>query len=458
MGAAAALATLVVAPSDAHANGRFPESNQLIFSKSDPNLVLLRVTFGLLVSHDRGKSFDWVCETSIGYSGVEDPMYAVGPSGRFIATTFQGITGTDDQACNWKMQGDKSMNEVFVDLTQNPNDPKNIIAFSSGYTTADDAGNSLFDSQLWETTDEGKTFVKLGQPLQQRLLGYTLDVTKSDPKRIYVTAVRDRGKTGAALLLTSKDHGTTWTEQQIPLLGTESSLWIAGVDPDDAEKVYIRTFNNPDAPGRLILREKDPANPDQGVFKTLFTGKAPLDGFAISADNKKVWVGSPLDGVWMASTADYKFTQKSETAVKCLAAQDDGLWACSNEAAKPLGFIAGLSTDDGATFTDKLHFCTIRGALACSEGSTTNDACHWPLQRETLGCDPDTTPGQDGGTNGADGSSGPNGGPKTTTTSTTTSSCDCQAVLPRDGWSSLGGAAASVFAAALAFFRRRRRR
>jgi hypothetical protein len=449
------MAVLLGSPSEARANGRFPESNQLIFSKSDPNLVLLRVTFGVLISHDRGRTFDWVCEASVGYSGVEDPMYAIGPSGRIIATTFQGITGTDDRACSWKFQ-DPSMNEIFVDLTQNPNDAKNVVAFSSGYRTADDAGNSLFDSQLWETKDEGKTFAKLGPPLQERLLGYTVDITKTDPKRIYVTAVRDRGKTGAALLLTSKDHGDTWTEQQIPLVGTESSIWIAGVDPDDAEKVYLRTFNNPDAPGRLILRDKDPANPDLGTLKTLFTSKAPLDGFALSPDNKKVWVGSPLDGVWMASTADYKFQQKSETAVKCLAAADDGLWSCSNEAAKPIGFIAGISTDDGATWTSKAHFCSIRGALACSAGSTTAEQCNWPIQRELLGCDPDST--GDGGTE-SDGETLPDGGRNNgAPTTTTTSSCDCQSVLPTDGWSSAGGAAASALAAVIAVLRRRRRR
>lgn len=457
VGAAVGTAVLLGSPSEARANGRFPESNQLLFDKNDPQLVILRVTFGLLVSHDRGATFDWICEQSIGYSSVEDPMYATTPSGRFVGTTFQGMVSTPDQGCNWKFVGDDTR-EIFVDLTQNPNDGKNILTFSSGYTGADDAGNSLFESQVWETKDEGKTFSKLGKPLEQRLLGYTIDVTKTDENRIYITAVRDRGKAGTALLLTSTDRGTTWNEQQVPLIGTETSIWIAAVDPTDAEKVYIRTNNNPGSPGRLILREKDPGDPTKGTLKTLFTSKAPLDGFALSADNKKIWVGSLLDGVWMASTDDYQFTQKSTTAVKCLAAADDGLWACSNEAAKPVGFIVGVSGDEGATFTPKAHFCSIRGALACSQGSTTSDLCDWRLMRETLGCDPITGTNPDGGFE-LDASSftsgGPGGGNGTTTT---TKSCDCQSVLPTDGWSSAGGVAASILAAALAVARRRRRR
>ena len=435
-------AAVLFSANEAHANGRFPESNQLIFSKTDHDLVLLRVTFGLLVSHDRGKTFDWVCEQSIGYSGVEDPMYATTPNGRFIATTFQGITGTDDQACSWKFAQGDGLTQVFVDLTQNPNDPANIVAFSSGYLRADDAGNTLFKSQLWETKDEGRSFTKLGPELDPQLLGYTLDVTKSDPNRIYLTAVRGN----AALLLTSRDHGTTWTEQQLPLVGTERSIWIAAIDPDDADKVFLRTSNNPDAPGRLILREKDPTDPEKGTFKTLFTSKAPLDGFAISPDRSKIYVGSPLDGVYMAHTSDYQFTQQTTTAVKCLAAADDGLWACSNEGQLPVGFIAGISQDDGKTFSPVAHFCSIRGPLSCAQGSTTASLCVpvWPLQRDTLGC----TDVPDAGTE--------DGGVDLVTTTRT--KCDCQTVLPSDGWSAIGGFAASIGAAALAVARRRRRR
>src|SRR5262245_14347006 len=72
---------------DAHANGRFPASNHIFFAESDPNLVLLRVTFGLIVSRDRGATWGWVCEASIGSGGAEDPVYTVTPSGRMVATT-----------------------------------------------------------------------------------------------------------------------------------------------------------------------------------------------------------------------------------------------------------------------------------------------------------------------------------------------------------------------------------
>jgi len=169
-------------------------------------------------------------------------------------------------------------------------------------------------------------------------------------------------------------------------------------------------------------------------------------------------VGSAVDGVWMASTSDYKFTKKSEMAVTCLNSQSDGLWACSNEGAKPVGFIAGLSTDDGANFEPKQHFCDIRGALSCSAESTTSRTCKWPVQRDLLGCDPNYN-GRDpdgGFVNEAGGfsSSGNDGNGATNTTKT--SGCDCQSVLGSEG--SAGGAAATIVAALAALARRRRKK
>ena len=168
-------------------------------------------------------------------------------------------------------------------------------------------------------------------------------------------------------------------------MGSERSLFIAAIDPNDADKVYIRTSSNTGTPARLLLREKATDGGTHGTTRTLFTSKAPLEGFALSADGSKVWVGSTFDGVYLASTADYQFVQKSKLQAQCLAVNADGLYACSNE---QTGFILGLSKDDGATFTPELHFCTIRGPLGCDNSSETTQQCApiWAAQQDTLGC------------------------------------------------------------------------
>ena len=440
-----ALGCAVAAP--AAANGRFPESNQISFSPTDPDLVLLRVTFGLLVSRDRGKTFHWVCEQSIGFSGVEDPMYAVTPSNTVIGTTFQGVTVTRDRACGWAYAGGELAQQVFIDLSANPKAPNDVVVFASSYDRQDEAGNIEFKSRVWETRDEGQTFTALPGVFDKKLLGYTIDLAASDPDRIYATAVRNPGTAPRGFFLTSRDHGTTWEEVEIPLVGTERSLFIAAVDPTDADRVYIRTSNTGDGPSRLLLREAtkpiadagSDAGPPAVTFREIFTATAALLGFALSPDGKKVYIGGPKDGLRVASTTDFSFEQRAAIEVQCLALQGDRLWACSSERS---GFIAGTSTDDGRTFTSAIRFCEIGGPLDCPTGSPTSTLCNeqWPAQKAVLGCSADAAqPSSDAG------------GPAATPAST--SSCGCQ-TTPAGPW----GALAAGIAAITTLLRRRKRR
>jgi len=441
----AVLAATVAGAPLARANSRFPESNQLVFSKEDPDLVLLRVTFGLLVSHDRGKTFGWVCEQSIGFSGIEDPMYTVTPSKAIVGSTFQGVTISRDNACGWSFAGGDLENQVFIDLTTNPHDAKNIVVFASSYDKQDDAGNILFSSRIWETKDEARTFQQLGQAFDPALLGYTLDLTSSDPDRIYVTAVRSPGTAPQGVLLVSKDHGQTWTEESVPLIDGERAVFIAAVDPTNSERVYLRTSNSVDKPTRLILRE---AEPDGGVptQRTLHRASGALMGFALTPDGSKVFIGGPKDGVKVASTQDYAFTQKANIETQCLAYNDGVLWACSNERS---GFIAGRSTDDGATFEPTLRFCDIGGPLtSCGPGTPTNDRCvpNWPAQKALIGCGRLDTGAGDGGLGDAGGTSHP--------PPSGSKGCDCQASPAGTSM----GAFVTIVGAALGIVRRARRR
>jgi hypothetical protein len=444
-------------PSAAHANGRFPESSAIFFAPSDPNVVLLRTTFGLISSADRGKTWDWVCEQSVGLAGVEDPMYAVTPDGTMMSSTFQGLSVSRDKACNWSFVGGALDSLVFIDLASRPSTPGDVVAFSSSYAGQDDAATIFFKSTLFETTDQGKTFNALPATISQELLGETVDVTPSDPDRIYVSAVRDPDVNTTAWLLTSTDHGKTFVEHQIPLVQTEHAAFIAAVDPINADRLYVRTSNAVDQPSRLLVSD------DAGkTFRTVFTAKGPLLGFALSNDGQKVYVGGPADGLQAASTTDFAFTKKSSVEVQCLKLADDGLWTCSSEKS---GFVVGLTKDEGATFEAKMHFCDIRGPLTCPAGTSTNVRCSlggtapdsvppWPGQRATLGCsasDVDAAVGPDGSANGADG--GTNPADPDVTGGGGGGSCSVRAPSPTPVFALLAALGASI-----ALVRRRRRR
>ena len=396
------VASLLLASSAAEANGRFPESNQLFFAPSDDQYLVLRTTFGFLISKDRGQKWSWVCEQAFPLSGSEDPMIAIAPNGNILATTFQGMSFSKTKACNWEYlrnpplanpdQNGMDRGRVFIDLAANPNDPKNVVTFASTYDRQDEDGGIYFSSQLFETTDEGATFTKLGPDLDAEFLGYTLDLTKSDPQRIYITAIRNPGGPVSAFLLTSKDHGQTYTETPIPLEDVaERGIYIAAVDPTNADHLYVRTSAGTDKPSRLIYSD------DAGQsWRLLYKGMGPLPGFALSSDGSKVFVGGPRDGIQAASTTDFQFTQKSNVEVQCLALASDGLWACSNEKS---GFIVALSKDEGVTFEKKTHFCDITGPLDCPAGTSTNTECvgRWPAQSNLLGCGGDLDGGADAG-------------------------------------------------------------
>ena len=396
MGTSALLASTSGA---AHANGRFPETSALFFAPNDPNFVLLRTTFGEVVSRDRGKTWDWICERSVGLAGVEDPMYSITPDGTLISTTFQGLSISSDRGCNFRFLGGDLKELVFIDLTSRPSTPGTVVAMASSYAGTDDAMTTLFKSSLFETKDEGKTFGVITPSFDPSLLAETVDVTESDPDRIYVTAARNPGTMVKASFLTSRDHGKTFEEANFPLLGDERAVFIAGVDPTNADRVYVRTSNATDKPSRLLVSD------DAGkTFKVILTGNGALAGFALSPDGKRVWAGGPKDGLRVASTSDFLWQKRSDIEIGCLKLASDGLWACSTEKS---GFVAGLSTDDGATFQPKLHFCDIRGPLECAEGSTTRTSCAlgdqngnpppWPAQRAVLGCGGPTLPDADAG-------------------------------------------------------------
>jgi hypothetical protein len=374
--AAIAAASILTFAGTSSANGRFPQSNHVFFSPKDPDLVIVRVTFGMIISKDRGKTWDWVCEKSVGTSGVEDPMYAIGPNGVIMGTTFQGLTVSSDNACTFAYQPQLAK-QVFIDLSARP-DPKDVVVFSSVYDTQSDAGDLLFKSQLYETLDEGANFSPVGKAIDPLVLGETVDIAPTDPLRLYVSGVKDAGTAPTGALLVSTDHGSSWSMTIIPFAAGERSIFIAAVDPTNADRVYLRTLAAADMPARVLVSD------DGGkTVRTIFTGKGTLPGFALSPDGAKIWVGGALDGVQQASTKDFAFTQKSTAPVECLAFANDGLWGCSSEKG---GFIAGISTDEGATFTAKLHFCDIRGPLACASGTTPQCDALWPAQRATLGC------------------------------------------------------------------------
>jgi photosystem II stability/assembly factor-like uncharacterized protein len=362
---AAAASIVLFAARSASANGRFPASNQIVFSPSNANLVLVRTTYGILVSHDRGASWSFLCEDSLGLppTAYEDPSLGMTASGALVAGLSMPTAGLDvsnDIGCTFNCTGGPVAHQSIVDIVVRADSAHVVLALAS---TFGDGGTT---SQVFESTDDGADWAALGAPIDPAILLSTIDVAASDPHRIYVTGTRGYGTTRTASLLVSLDDGAHWAERAIAAFdpNLESGAFIGAVDPTNADRVYVRTSGQ----SRLLVTSD--AGQSFQVAALALAGQ--MLGFAIATDGSKIYAGDKEDGLFVAARADLAFHKTSSVRVQCLATNGPELWACSDE---PSGFIAGMSSDDGADFTAKLHICSATTLIACPAGPQGSLAC-----------------------------------------------------------------------------------
>jgi photosystem II stability/assembly factor-like uncharacterized protein len=440
---------IVSCAASASANGRFPASNRIVFAPGDANLVAVRTTYGILLSHDDGDTWSFLCEDALGLppSAVQDPPLTLSGSSTLIVGTavpFAGLDVSSDTGCNWTCAGGALAGQTVVDLTVRPDVAHHVLALTSTFVfAAADAGADASDagttarslSQVFESADDGATWAPLGVALDPTVLPTSLEVASGDPGRVYVSATRGFGAARTASLFVSDDGGTTWVERPVPLDGSrgETSVYIGAVDPMDADRVYLRTDGQS---SQLFVT----ANAGQSFATALsLTGK--MLGLALSADGATVYAGSAEDGLFAGARGDATLLLRSSVHVQCLATRGDELWACSDD--QSTGFVAGSSIDDGATFVPKLHLgsvsapiaCAPSGAAACTADANAAQCTGVPFAQlcADLGCTDAGAP------------SGP---------ARTSSSCRCQAV---GGADRAPGAIAVVWVAMAACIHRRTR-
>lgn len=439
--ATAAALALLTAP-DARANGRFPAANQIVFSPTDPNLLVLRTTFGILFSHDGGVTWLWLCEDVLGISSaaVGDPVLAL-TVGSVVAGPGQmnGLFVSRDTGCNWSSAGGSLEGQLIKDLVVKPGAPDVVLALTSTYgLSAGAEGGPGYSQEVDTSPDDGMSWSALGSPLDPSASATSIELAASDTDRIYVSAIRGANETRTASLFVSTDAGGTWTERPVPIdPNTEAEIYIAAVDPMTADRVYVRTLGQP---SRLLVTS------DAGqTFQPALSLSGQMLGFALSPDGSRVYAGSIEDGLFVAGRDALAFEHASKIHVQCLATHGADLWACSDE---PSGFIAGVSNDDGATFTAKAHL-KAQPMITCTANSNAASQCGgapWEaLCAQLPGCPPDgglamASPTAEGGAVGTRGSPNARG---------------CSAVEHEEGAAAV--VAAGAFAAMAAWGRRRRR-
>ncbi len=273
----------------------------------------------------------------------------------------RGLDVSADTGCNWAYAGGALADQSVFDVVVRRDDPHTALVGISTFI-ADDGGSEAgasYDNRLFQSTDDGADWTPLGVPFDPSLLVTTFDVAPSDPSRLYAAGVNESTSPRSFWMNVSTNAGAAWSEVPLPLdPTTEQQPFVAAVDPTNADRVYVRSQGSP---SRLFVSE------DAGqTFQVAFSLVNAITGFALSPDGSTVYAGSMKDGLF-AAPAGGAFQKVSGIQVGCLAARAGELWACSDEAS---GFVLGVSTDGGGTFTPKLHFADVAGPLACGADAT----------------------------------------------------------------------------------------
>jgi MYXO-CTERM domain-containing protein len=318
---------------------------------------MVRNTFGLVFTSNGGQTWRWMCEDVLGLptTSNEDPYVVWTQNLSLVIGISLGLEVSSNAGCDWAFAGGPLQNQLIKDLDGHPSNLHDVDLITSTFgDTANVDGGQGYVQQLFQTTDDGATWTEFGTPIDPTAIVTTLDVAPTDTDRLYVSAYRGDGMQRTGSLFVSSNRGMTWTEHQTPLNpNTETAIYIGAVDPNNEDLVYLRT----EGQSRLIVTS------DGGqTFNAVKTMDDEMLGLALSPDGSKIYIGSVMDGLLVSATQTFSFTQTSTIHVQCLATQGANLWACSDEVS---GFVAGVSQDDGKTFTPKLHLLSIESPIGC---------------------------------------------------------------------------------------------
>jgi hypothetical protein len=120
LGVAAADVALVAARPGL-ANGRFPASNQIVFSATNEKIIVGRATYAILPSNDNGQTWGYLCEDVLGLLpvGYQDPEIGLTANNSIVAGLYSPTVGLDvsgDLGCNWSCVGGPLANQQIADI------------------------------------------------------------------------------------------------------------------------------------------------------------------------------------------------------------------------------------------------------------------------------------------------------------------------------------------------------
>lgn len=384
----AAVVAAVVAPGIAAANGRAPATNGIAFRPGDDQSMYVRTTFGLLVSHDDGCSFRWVCEKAIGYGGEFDPKYAIATDGTIFATTFTGLRVSRDGGCSW----------VTATAEANGADPGRIAEmWIDGIDIAPNGevwvatAESAKPNNVYRSTDNGVTFAPMG--LSSATIWWKdVDVAKSDAQRIYVTGYQVAPE-AIAFLRRSDNAGGQWTDKPLTgvAYGSTPIVHVVALDPTVPDHFFLTSTGASPPNGDRLYESTNGGD----SFTEVLSTTDPIRDVVIRPDGA-VLAATSVGGTFQRAMGGTMFAPLGEPVPNapdtkplrfgCLGQRPDGTLIGCGANWQPDYMAVGRATSPLA-FQKVFRFVEIAGTLACPAGTTSATECDpmWPALREQFG-------------------------------------------------------------------------
>ncbi len=371
--AALAALGLAISPPSLYANGRNSGTSTINFRHGNDQDIAAGMTFGLLLSHDGGATWQWICEDAVGFSGTFDPDFDYAANGSLFATTLVDGLRLEADGCTFAATPSGTTKVTQVQIG-----PDGAVY----YAASDPA-----DVKIYKSTDSGVTFPQSAMPpgAPAGTNWQSLAVAPSDPQRIYLSGYQTtQGNPNAQFLYRSIDGGVSFVPIASDglLTTTNTTIDIAGIDPIDPDIVYIRV--------------EDESSMGQGLYKTT-NGGASGGWTHIRSDNDAPLVllvrpdsslveASPFLGARTSSDGGATWTElPGAPHLNCLFANSAGqIWGCTVDLAgmgspPPDGW-AIMKTDDLVTWTGVLKFTDIQAPVSCPAGTVQQDQCVLPYQ------------------------------------------------------------------------------
>jgi hypothetical protein len=388
LGRLAALLALIALVPTVRANGAFPDEFSIHFPANGPHRIQVGANFGLLVSEDDGATWRYACEPWVteGSSGAltQDNVsfYHLTADGAMIALAKE-VTRSEDDACTWPPSGGVIIGKPVADFFPDPTDATLVLAVvidASGYyiVASHDGGKTFVDPPVYTSTG----------------LITGVELSQSTPGVVYVTSINSRGD--VATLDRSDDYGAHWTPHPMSVPSGAEPL-IMGIDPADANTVYLRVTN-----GGLYDSVVITSNGGQS-FDTPLTITGQFSSFLRAGDGA-LYLGEMRGVLHVRPPGATEFTSHAAPHFRCLGqrAGTSRIFACGDMNID--GFSAGYSDDNGQTFHRMMSFVDLLGPLTCAPVA---NACqdHWARIQGVLGIGPapdagpppDAGPGPDAG-------------------------------------------------------------